>query len=68
MSILMAQDFHETYERLAPSFGYATREASAKPWDKVPLNNQLLMIAVTDEIESRWCSKIEEDAREFSDE
>lgn len=31
----MAEKFHETYERLAPKFGYKTRKASAAPWDKV---------------------------------
>lgn len=42
----VARMFHETYERLAPSFGYETRKASAKPWDEVPENNRKLMIAV----------------------
>lgn len=46
----LAQRFHETYERLAPSFGYETREASAKPWADVPQQNRLLMIAVCAEI------------------
>lgn len=48
----IAQRFHETYERLAPSFGYSTREASAKPWADVPVENRRLMIAVADEIAS----------------
>ena len=42
----IAQAFHEAYERLAPDFGYKTREASAKPWDDVPEQNRSLMIAV----------------------
>ena len=42
----LARLFHETYERLAPEFGYKTREASAVPWDDVPDNNKALMIAV----------------------
>jgi oligoendopeptidase F len=42
----LAKKFHETYERLAPSFGYKTREASAKPWADVPEQNKKLMIAV----------------------
>jgi aryl-alcohol dehydrogenase-like predicted oxidoreductase len=46
----LAQRFHETYERLAPSFGYSTREASAKPWAEVPENNRQLMTAVCAEI------------------
>jgi hypothetical protein len=46
----LAQRFHETYERLAPSYGYETREASAKPWAEVPEQNRRLMIAVCTEI------------------
>jgi hypothetical protein len=42
----IAQAFHETYERLAPDFGYETREASAKPWAEVPEQNRSLMVAV----------------------
>jgi hypothetical protein len=40
--------FHETYERLAPSFGYETREDSAVPWDQVPDTNRKLMVAVAE--------------------
>jgi hypothetical protein len=46
----IAQRFHEAYERLAPMFGYRTREASAKPWEDVPADNQLLMIATVTEV------------------
>jgi hypothetical protein len=46
----IAQRFHEAYERLAPSFGYKTREASAVAWEKVPENNRKLMIAVCAEL------------------
>lgn len=46
----LAQRFHEAYERLAPAFGYETREASAKPWEQVPENNRRLMTAVCAEI------------------
>jgi len=42
----IAQAFHEAYERLAPDFGYQTREASAKPWAEVPEQNRALMVAV----------------------
>lgn len=41
----IAKLFHETYERLAPQFGYKTRDASAVPWADVPENNRALMIA-----------------------
>jgi hypothetical protein len=42
----LAQQFHEAYERLAPEFGYSTREASRKTWGDVPENNRHLMTAV----------------------
>lgn len=44
----IAMRFHGHYERLAPEFGYKTREATAKEWDKVPEQNRRLMIAVCD--------------------
>lgn len=53
MSEQLAREFHEVYERLAPAFGYKTREASAKPWVDVPQQNKELMIAVCAEI-SEW--------------
>jgi len=46
----LAQRFHAAYERLAPRFGYETREASAKPWAEVPDNNRALMTAVCAEL------------------
>lgn len=42
----LAQAFHENYERLAPSFGYETRNDSAVEWADVPEPNKSLMIAV----------------------
>ena len=54
----VAQQFHETYERLALHFGYKTREASAVPWDEVPLTNRLLMISVVEELMERGVIKI----------
>ena len=41
----IARAFHEAYERLAPQFGYRTREASAVPWEDVPQANRDLMVA-----------------------
>lgn len=41
----IARLFHDMYERLAPAFGYRTREASAVPWDDVPQANRDLMTA-----------------------
>ena len=49
-AIELAKDFHATYERLAPSFGYSTREASAKPWSEVPETNRKLMVATIRDI------------------
>lgn len=46
----LAQRFHEAYERLAPEFGYKTREASAVPWEDVPADNKALMVAVAGEV------------------
>jgi hypothetical protein len=46
----LAQLFHETYERLAPEFGYTTRKSSAQPWANVPEPNKSLMIAVAKRI------------------
>jgi hypothetical protein len=39
----LAQMFHDYYERLAPEYGYRTRDASAKPWAEVPAQNRGLM-------------------------
>jgi len=50
----LARLFHETYERLAPDFGYRTREASAKPWAEVPADNKALMIATCAEVLARF--------------
>lgn len=46
----LARFFHETYERLAPEYGYETREASAVSWESVPKNNKSLMIATASEV------------------
>lgn len=46
----LAKLFHETYERLAPQFGYETRKDSARPWADVPEKNKRLMIAVCTEL------------------
>jgi len=42
----LAKFFHETYEELAPNYGYTTRRSSAVPWEDVPEPNKSLMIAV----------------------
>lgn len=53
-----ARLFHETYERLAPSFCYETRKESAVPWEDVPANNRALMVAVVSEVESVRRAKV----------
>lgn len=47
---VLARLFHETYERLAPSCGYRTRERSAVPWADVPDDNKQLMVATAGEV------------------
>lgn len=47
---VLAQRFHEAYERLAPHFSYQTRAESAVPWNEVPDANRQLMVAVCEEI------------------
>ncbi len=46
----VAKLFHESYERLAPTFGYETREETRLPWERVPERNKRLMIAATAEV------------------
>lgn len=46
----LAKQFHDTYERLAPDFGYNTRKESAVDWKDVPDNNKLLMIETCKQI------------------
>jgi hypothetical protein len=46
----LAQRFHEAYERLAPQYGYETREGSSVPWEHVPIANRDLMIATCAEV------------------
>lgn len=49
----IAREFHQTYEQLAPDFGYKTREESAKPWEDVPDQNKGLMVAVVEDLLER---------------
>ena len=46
----LARFFHDTYERLAPDYGYKTREESAVPWEDVPQDNKQLMTATCAEV------------------
>lgn len=46
----LAKLFHDTYERLAPRFGYETRAESAVAWEDVPEANRRLMIATVEHV------------------
>jgi hypothetical protein len=52
---MLARRFHETYERVAPAFGYSTRPETAVPWEQVPEQNRRLMIAVCQQLISKFC-------------
>lgn len=56
----LAQLFHETYERLAPSLGYVTRKESAVPWAEVPEKNRILMIATCREVAAALTTEVEQ--------
>lgn len=47
----LARRFHETYERLAPQFGYETR-AETKQFDPTSANGRLMIAVAADLIES----------------
>jgi hypothetical protein len=53
----IAREFHETYERLAPTVGYQTRKRSAVPWGEVPHDNKTLMVKVAQELLDRGVLK-----------
>jgi len=53
----LARLFHQTYEELAPHFGYETRPDSAVSWDRVPEPNRSLMIAVAEHVLEVWESE-----------
>lgn len=50
---VVAQLFHETYESLAPQFGYETRLESAVPWVQLPEANRELMVATVTQVLAR---------------
>jgi hypothetical protein len=49
----IAREFHSSYEKLAPEFGWETQTASRKEWDEVPDENRELMVAVAQDLISR---------------
>jgi hypothetical protein len=46
----LAVQFHEAYERLAPSFGWITQAESAVEWRDLPGRQKRLMEAVVSEV------------------
>lgn len=46
----LARMFHETYERIAPRYGYETRDESRTTWEEVPDENKQLMIHTCQEV------------------
>jgi hypothetical protein len=54
----LARQFHDTYERLAPQFGYETR-ADTKAFDPTSPNGRL-MTAVCAEVSAIWAGMLEE--------
>lgn len=41
----LAELFHETYERLAPAFGWRTKKGCNVPFAQLPQRNKALMVA-----------------------
>ena len=46
----VARKFHDNYEKLAPSYGYETKEETRKSWNDLPAKNKGLMIATAGEV------------------
>lgn len=65
--VKIARLFHETYERLAPNYGYKTREESAVPWELVPEPNRDLMIEVATVVGAALASAAAADTTEDTD-
>lgn len=49
----IACEFHETYERLAPKFGWGTQERARVAWSDLPPENAHLMIATINNLLTR---------------
>lgn len=54
---VIAKNFHEVYEELAPSFGYETKKESQVSWDKLDKAHQDLMIATVRKVLQRFVVK-----------
>ena len=46
----LARLIHETYERLAPGYGWHSNRPTACAWPDLPPNNQALMVATAAEV------------------
>lgn len=46
----IAREFHETYERLAPTFGWDTQGVSRVSWEELPPENSALIDAVVQDL------------------
>jgi len=62
----ITQEFHETYERLAPEFGYKTRGETAVPWSEVPMPNRALMYSTVEEVVGPILTRAEQAERELA--
>ena len=49
----IARLFHDTYEELAPRYGWETQERSRKEWADVPPENKAVVLATTAEVVRR---------------
>jgi hypothetical protein len=58
---MLAERFHEAYERLAPSFGYETRKET-RQFDPTTPNGRL-MIAVCGELAQHFAQRLEQERR-----
>lgn len=54
---VIAKNFHEVYEELAPSFKYKTQKKSQVPWDSLTIDHQDLMIATVRKVLKRFLVK-----------
>jgi hypothetical protein len=54
MSEQLAKLYQETYQRLAPSFGFQPGAGRVVPWEKLPERDRRLLTAVADMIELEY--------------
>jgi len=54
---VIAKNFHEVYEELAPKFHYKTQKKSQCSWDSLTVDHQDLMIATVRKVLQRFLVK-----------